>query len=57
MIYLFFWSQVNCWKTTRLSDTALRTDCRAYEGLKKLKLGENQGKERKSSEDKSGNFD
>jgi hypothetical protein len=38
MIYLFFpfWSQVNCWKTTRLPDAALRRDCRAYEGLKKF---------------------
>jgi hypothetical protein len=52
MIYLFFlfWSQVNCWKTTRLPDADLRRDCRAYEGLKEI---ERQGKERKDSEDRS----
>jgi hypothetical protein len=40
MIYLFFlfWSQVNCWKTTRLPDADLRRDCRAYEGLKELNV-------------------
>jgi hypothetical protein len=56
MIYLFFlfWSQVNCWKTTRLPDADLRRDCRAYEGLKEI---ERQGKGRKGSKDRSGNLD
>jgi hypothetical protein len=54
MIYLFFlfWNQVSCWKTTRPPHAALGKDRRACEGLKKSKLGERQGKQRKRSEDK-----
>src|SRR5258707_6525176 len=54
MIYLFFlfWNQVNCWKMTRLPHAALRKDRRAYESLKKSKLVERQGKQRKRTEDK-----
>jgi len=42
-------------ETTRLSDAALRRDCRAYEGIKKSKFEDHHGNKRKSSEDRSGN--